>query len=76
MRNLDLIPSFLSRNTNQFLSSLILDYQPINSGGEQNGEGHLPICEKLIVNDYFIPAKLTQVFVTILRIFKKNIKIN
>lgn len=74
VRNLDLIPSVPSRNSNQFLPSPILHYQPINSGGGQNGEGCLPVCERSMLNGYLIPAKLTQTFIIILGIFKKNMK--
>lgn len=70
LQETDLIPSFHSRHSNQLLQSLILVYEPINSCGRQNGKAPLLICEnQVILNGYLIPAKLTQIFVIILKMF-------
>lgn len=71
LQETDSIPSFHSRNSNQLLQSLILDYEPINSCGVQNAKAHLLICEKVILDGYLVPAKLTQIFVIIVKMFKK-----
>lgn len=70
LQETDLIPSFHSRHSNQLLQSLILVYQPINSCGRKSGKAPLLICEnQVILNYYLIPAKLTQIFVIILKMF-------
>lgn len=70
LQETDLIPSFHSRHSNQLLQSLIPVWKPINSCRRQSGKAPLLICEnQVILNYYLIPAKLTQIFVIILKMF-------